>query len=57
MTNRLKEQIKELLELIDRQALHAKVLGFIHPVTGEKLRFESELPPDMKSLIEQLTKN
>jgi 23S rRNA pseudouridine1911/1915/1917 synthase len=54
ITNKIKEQIKGLLELIPRQALHAKVLGFIHPQTGEKLRFESELPPDMKTLIEAL---
>ncbi len=36
---------------IDRQALHAAVLGFIHPVTGEKLRFESALPADMQQLL------
>jgi 23S rRNA pseudouridine1911/1915/1917 synthase len=54
LTNRVKEQTKELLELIDRQALHARVLGFIHPQTGEKMRFESELPPDMKELIKKL---
>jgi 23S rRNA pseudouridine1911/1915/1917 synthase len=35
---------------LERQALHAAVLGFVHPVTGEKLRFESPLPPDMASL-------
>ena len=33
-----------------RQALHAAVLGFVHPVTGERLRFESPLPPDMGRL-------
>ena len=33
-----------------RQALHAAVLGFRHPVTGETLRFESPLPPDMAKL-------
>jgi len=33
-----------------RQALHAAVLGFRHPVTGELLRFESPLPPDMAAL-------
>lgn len=37
-----------------RQALHAAVLGFKHPVTQEELRFESELPPDMTALIEIL---
>lgn len=33
-----------------RQALHAQVLGFIHPITGEPLRFEAPLPPDMARL-------
>jgi 23S rRNA pseudouridine1911/1915/1917 synthase len=35
---------------LTRQALHAAVLGFRHPVTGETLRFESPLPPDMAAL-------
>jgi 23S rRNA pseudouridine1911/1915/1917 synthase len=35
---------------LHRQALHAAVLGFVHPVTGEKLRFETPLPPDMAAL-------
>jgi 23S rRNA pseudouridine1911/1915/1917 synthase len=35
---------------LKRQALHAAVLGFIHPITGEALRFESPLPPDMARL-------
>jgi 23S rRNA pseudouridine1911/1915/1917 synthase len=35
---------------LTRQALHAAVLGFVHPVTGETLRFESPLPPDMAVL-------
>ncbi|MEZ5970682.1 MAG: RluA family pseudouridine synthase [Hyphomonadaceae bacterium] len=34
-----------------RQALHAAVLGFKHPITGEELRFESELPADMADLL------
>jgi 23S rRNA pseudouridine1911/1915/1917 synthase len=38
---------------LQRQALHAAVLGFRHPTTGETLRFESPLPPDMARL-EQL---
>lgn len=37
-----------------RQALHAAVLGFRHPVTGNDLRFESETPCDMKDLIAAL---
>jgi 23S rRNA pseudouridine1911/1915/1917 synthase len=37
-----------------RQALHAAVLGFVHPVTGEKLRFETPLPADMAGLETRL---
>jgi 23S rRNA pseudouridine1911/1915/1917 synthase len=33
-----------------RQALHAAVLGFVHPVTGERLRFEAPMPADMAAL-------
>lgn len=34
-----------------RQALHARVLGFEHPVSGENLRFEADLPADMADLV------
>ncbi len=37
-----------------RQALHAKKLGFRHPVTGEMMRFDSEMPRDMAALIAAL---
>jgi 23S rRNA pseudouridine1911/1915/1917 synthase len=37
-----------------RQALHAAVLGFTHPVTGVALRFETPLPPDMAALVTTL---
>ncbi|MFM5950907.1 MAG: RluA family pseudouridine synthase [Novosphingobium sp.] len=37
-----------------RQALHAAVLGFNHPVTGAALRFESKLPADMAGLLVEL---
>lgn len=35
---------------LTRQALHAAVLGFVHPVTGQRLRFETEPPEDMRRL-------
>ena len=54
MTNKLKATINNLLDLMPRQALHAKVIGFVHPRTKEELRFESELPPDMQRLIERV---
>ncbi len=37
-----------------RQALHAAVLGFDHPVTGEKVRFEADMPSDMLELLDAL---
>lgn len=37
-----------------RQALHAETLGFVHPVTGERLRFTSSLPEDMNLLLDEL---
>lgn len=46
-----KAEVKNLLEMMPRQALHAKKLGFVHPVTKEMMRFESELPEDMKRLL------
>ena len=39
---------------IARQALHATVLGFTHPTTGERVRFESPLPADLRALLESL---
>jgi 23S rRNA pseudouridine1911/1915/1917 synthase len=37
-----------------RQALHAKTLGFIHPHTNKLVRFDSELPEDIKELLARL---
>ena len=37
-----------------RQALHAATLGFVHPVTGEEMRFEAEPPEDFRVLLERL---
>jgi 23S rRNA pseudouridine1911/1915/1917 synthase len=41
---------------LKRQALHAAVLGFVHPVSGEALRFETSPPSDMSDLEVELTK-
>lgn len=54
---KMKSRIDNLLKIITRQALHAKTLGFIHPATNEKVFFNSELPLDMKELIENLSSN
>ncbi len=45
--------VKNCFKIIPRQALHAKTLGFVHPVTKEFLRFDSELPQDFKEVIEK----
>lgn len=45
--------IKNCFELCPRQALHAKTLGFVHPVTGEWLQFDSEIPADMTALLDK----
>lgn len=47
----LPDALNMLIEQFDRQALHAAVLGFIHPESGQKLRFESPLPGDLHELV------
>src|SRR5207253_1372758 len=47
----LSEPQRAALTALDRQALHAAVLGFAHPANGKVLRFESPPPPDMAALI------
>ena len=44
----------QLISGFSRQALHAAVLGFVHPRTGDTLRFESDMPDDMASLMRAL---
>ena len=51
-----KQFIHHCFECCPRQALHAKTLGFIHPVTGEEMFFDSEPPRDMELLIEKWRK-
>ncbi len=51
---RLSPEARAALEALGRQALHAAVLGFEHPVTGEMLRFEAPLPPDVARLVAAL---
>jgi len=45
--------VKNCFFACQRQALHAKTLGFVHPTTGEYMFFESELPDDMMQLIKK----
>ncbi|MCM2357018.1 MAG: RluA family pseudouridine synthase, partial [Geobacteraceae bacterium] len=46
--------LKVLIRELDRQALHAKTLGFIHPASGAYLEFDTELPEDMARIVEYL---
>lgn len=48
-----KQFVENCFKILPRQALHAKSLGFEHPVTGEFLRFDSEMPEDMHNAIEK----
>ncbi|MDC3959454.1 RluA family pseudouridine synthase [Polyangium jinanense] len=46
--------LRAIAESLGRQALHARVLGFEHPATGNRLHFESPIPADMARVIEAL---
>lgn len=48
-----KQFIDNCFKVLPRQALHAKTLGFVHPTTGEMMRFDTELPQDMQECIEK----
>ena len=48
-----KQFVDNCFSICNRQALHAKTLGFIHPESGEKMVFVSDLPPDMEAVIEK----
>lgn len=45
--------IENCFKICPRQALHAKTLGFKHPVTGEQMDFDSEIPDDMAALFDK----
>ena len=51
----LPEAVADAVKAFPRQALHAAVLGFVHPVTAEAMRFESPLPSDMADLLAALS--
>jgi 23S rRNA pseudouridine1911/1915/1917 synthase len=48
-----KQFIENCFKALPRQALHAKTLGFVHPNTGEMMRFDTELPQDFQDCIEK----
>ncbi|MDR2887776.1 MAG: RluA family pseudouridine synthase [Bacteroidales bacterium] len=50
---RYQQFVRNCFSIIPRQALHAKSLSFTHPATGKRLSFNSELPDDMKTVVEK----
>ena len=48
-----KQFIENCFKLVPRQALHARALGFNHPTTGKYVQFESELPDDIKAVLQK----
>lgn len=48
-----KQFVENCFKILPRQALHAKTLGFMHPTTGEMMRFDTEIPQDMTEVIEK----
>ena len=52
----INQEVNEKIMELNRQFLHAKVLGFNHPRTGKELLFKSNLPNDLKKIINVLEK-
>ncbi len=48
-----KQFVDNCFKTLPRQALHAKTLGFVHPITKEKMSFTTEVPEDMQTCIEK----
>lgn len=53
MFSKYKQFVENCFKIIPRQALHAKTLGFMHPVKKEWMQFDSELPDDLKAVLEK----
>jgi 23S rRNA pseudouridine1911/1915/1917 synthase len=53
-TPRQKAEVQKMLDILTRQALHARTIGFRHPTTGEEMAFESPLPEDMTAVLKML---
>lgn len=50
------QEARQVAKMLGRQALHAEVIGFIHPRSGQKLDFQQNVPNDISELIKQLEK-
>ncbi|GGZ23033.1 pseudouridine synthase [Echinicola pacifica] len=51
--SKYKAFVGNCFKTLPRQALHAKSLGFVHPATGEPMQFDTELPADMKEVLDR----
>lgn len=51
--SKYKQFVENCFKVCPRQALHAKTLGFVHPITGKEMMFNSELPDDMSKLLDK----
>ncbi|PQL94885.1 RluA family pseudouridine synthase [Apibacter adventoris] len=51
--SKYKQFVENCFQIIPRQALHAKTLGFIHPTTKKEMFFEVDLPEDMQKVLEK----
>lgn len=51
--SKYKQFVDNCFKILPRQALHAKTLGFKHPVTGEQMSFDSPIPDDMQQCIDK----
>ena len=49
--------IENLILNLDRQFLHAQILGFSHPYNGKKIEFSSILPQDLENILKTLRKH
>ena len=51
--SKYKQFVENCFSILPRQALHAKTLGFVHPVTQEKMKFDSPVPDDIAQCLEK----
>ncbi len=51
--SKYKQFVDNCFKILPRQALHARTLGFVHPTSGEVLRFEAPIPEDMEACLEK----
>jgi 23S rRNA pseudouridine1911/1915/1917 synthase len=54
-TRALRDKTQSAIVTLERQALHAAMLGFVHPIIEDYMQFESELPSDMRRILEAFT--